>query len=198
MIVHAKIHRAIWISLALVSLGIAGAMNFYAKTFTLLVMTSLFYGAIIFLVLFSYIVLLRFFHERRFGRSLVVFAVFVICLLLLLTHPLNPRTERLCMTVITDLGFQTNLLTGQCEFLGFSGCTPGGYLWEENPWYYRGGCDLSDEEKLGLIEPHVHERMSGECERLCAWQLPEFCEGVFRSRLSCHLFVSCDEITCAE
>jgi hypothetical protein len=53
----------------------------------------------------------------------------------------------MCLTEIRPAHLHTNIFTKQCSVGGYSPCVNV----DRDPWYFSGGCDVSDEEKERII-----------------------------------------------
>lgn len=110
--------------------------------------------------------------ERK--RKQFIKLVLLIIFSLFLIFFVYDNWPHLCTMAIIPPHFRTNIFTNDCDF---GGGGPNGCF--HDPWYYKNGCDISNNEKLNIFRKEY-------CENYCKTSDQEDYKDIF----------ICDEINC--
>jgi len=180
-------------------LAISILINFNSPTLDGFIFSSLIIGLVFFGIIFLIIKFIQSIKNKNLRQS-IVFLSSILILLIIIVFIYFYINSGLCMAVITPNHFRTNIFTGECDYGGgrADSCGP------RDPWYYKKGCDSSQEKlvqvlkKSGLIQPPE------DCINLCQTSTKEiFCSQIFRLgtepslEFRCDDFVECNRINCS-
>ncbi|MFH1211745.1 MAG: hypothetical protein V1659_02330 [Candidatus Woesearchaeota archaeon] len=142
-----------WLLLLLASFVVSVILNFNSSSFTVFLIRTFVIGALLFGFFRFAIKAVLAGKERKIGDTIaysVLALLFILAFLgiffLLAAGGVSPSE--------TFAHFRTNIFTGKCDFGGYSSHR------KSEPWYYKQGCNLTKEEKIGLI------KISPDLERL--------------------------------
>lgn len=139
------------------------------------------------------------YSAKRFSEQRLVYGIGIVFLFLVLFMVLalawEARDVLFFSAIPSQAEFGTNMLTGDCDFLPRGGNS-------DSPWYYRDGCDISQSEKMKVLE-EAGEAASviKMCHHACDYygsiegQKRMFCDSYFYG-IPCDAFVECGNITC--
>ena len=180
---------------AVLSLIVSVVINFNAKSATGFLVGSLILALIIFGILTLIVISIQNIKEKNAKKAILFGVLSVIAIVIFSFGYLMFTTGGMCLTAITPAHFRTNILTGQCDFGGYSGCVT------SDPWYYKSGCDISSEEKIEILKnTRWYNQAIEECNMMCERGTSEmYCrDGVsyFGKGISCKDLISCDSISC--
>ena len=128
--------KLLWPILMLVSLIISVIINFNKTSFSSFIINSLIFTLIIFIALVLIIKIVKSIKEKNIKK--VILLLFLLIILLFIYGIGNFIFTSLVSPTETPAHFRTNILTGKCDFGGWS---PNAV---SDPWYYSPGCE-SDE-----------------------------------------------------
>jgi len=202
-----------WILITIISVLIAVKMSFYADSFAIFLKNSIIFSFIIFGIIIFAIKSFQNAREKNVKKA-VLFGILVFVLLLtIFAIDVFSKLNSLCSAAVSPAHYRTNIITGQCDFGGWSGCSSSFY-----PWYYRRGCDISPEEKVEVLKKgdmynnyefgyneYELDRALKECENICQRNNAElYCTykgGIsdnfrYSVSLTCNDILSCEAISC--
>jgi vacuolar-type H+-ATPase subunit I/STV1 len=178
-----------WILIVAISFIISIIINFNKEKFIDFLIGSLIFGFVLIGVLILITKSVKGIKERNIKKA-ILFGVLSIIAIIISFCGYILFSYGMCETAITSAHLRTNILTGQCNFGGYSGChSPG-------PWYYKSGCNISLEEKVELAKrSRWYNMVIEECNDICYFASSSYCSDV-RMGISCNELVKCASISC--
>ena len=192
-------NKLVWISAAVISLIISVIINFDAESVATFLIVSLILGGILFGVSTSIIMMIQKIKQKNTKKAVLFGVLSVSLVIVLFIGYLGFFGSQFCFTAITPAHFRTNILTGQCNFGGYSSCVA------SDPWHYKPGCDIPDEEKIEIFKKTGwYEQAIRDCKLTCGGSLfdknlrDSYCtDRISRGEgISCNDLIPCDEISC--
>ena len=187
--------KKVWLLVVVALLILSIVITFNAKSIITLLIGSLILTLIIFGVSALLVKSIKNFKEKNNKKAILLATLFILAVVILSYIYIILSSSTICLHSITHAHFRTNVLTGECDFGGFSPCV------SSDPWYYKSGCEISIEEKRKIArKAGLSNEVFEKCDMICKLDLPEnFCtEKVYddRSTVLCKDIISCDSISC--
>ena len=186
-------NKIIWISTITISLFISIILNFKAKSLNNFFIGLLILGFSIFGILTLIIKSIQNIKQKNIEKTIVFGILSIVTITIFYFGYLVFSSGGICLTAITQAHFRTNIFTGQCDFGGYSSCVT------SDPWYYKSGCNISNQEKISILKnTEWYNEVIEKCNIRCQRGSSEiFCkDSYFRIGISCKDLISCDTISC--
>ena len=152
-------NKLVWTSAAVISLIVSAMIKFNSASVAGFLIGSLILGGILFGVSISIIMMIQKIKQKKIDKA-IQFGLLSLPLIMILLIYFS--VFEVCFTAITPAHFRTNVLTGQCNFGGYAPCVA------SDPWYYKPGCDVPDEEKTEVFKKtEWYDVAIEECSKLC-------------------------------
>ena len=131
-----------------ISLIISVIINFNVPSVAAFLITSLILGAIFIGLSFLIIKTIQNVKQKNTKKAILFGLLLVLSIIIFLyVTVVVPGYIILECWDSTPAHFRTNIFTGQCDFGGYVPATS----CASEPWYYKPGCDIPDEEKIEIL-----------------------------------------------
>jgi hypothetical protein len=172
---------------------------FNAYTIKFLIVSSLIFAVLIFIAIFL------FYKSKQKSKKRILYILGTIILFITITFSaliVNIINSR---CIIGDspakITLRTNIITGQC-LVKISYCSYG-----DERWYYKPGCDISEDSKIDLIQKNKkYEKIESKCIKYCqesldtdaGWPRISYCHPSFiGEEITCDDLMDCESIDCS-
>lgn len=184
--------KLIWISTAVISLIISVIINFNSTSVSGFLTGSLSLGLIIFVASTLIVKLIQNIKQKNTGKAVLFCVLFSF---FLFGYLIFSGVQDVSLPLVTPAHFRTNILTGQCDFGGYSGHVT------SDPWYYKPGCDIPIKEKIEIFKKtRWYDQATEDCNMLCqrSIRLTYCLHGIssYVRDIPCKDLISCDKISC--